>query len=187
MSYFVDCPCGRRIDVVASQAGSSIACSCGAGLDVPTLTQLKRSAGEDHLSALDRIEQMLREGQLPPSDLCAYSGMPTKEIMFVAIECERAWIRGQEGDSLKVASMLLGAVFGQLAHLFHLARADGDERTLGRATGVSVPLRIAREFEKDVRKCSQRELKRLLRTVQIYGRLLDDYPEATVRAMPPRE
>jgi hypothetical protein len=182
MSYFVDCSCGRRIDVVKSQAGSSIGCVCGAALEIPPLTQLKQQVGEDHLSPLDRIGQMLRDRQLPQSRLCAYSGMPTRDVIYIAIECERVWTRNSERGLLNIVVTGLSALFGHLAHLFHQVQ-DDDEQVMGRATGVSVPLRVAHEFEKQVRGSNQSELKRLLRTVPIYARLLDDYPEASVRAM----
>ena len=51
----------------------------------------------------------------------------------------------------------------------------------GRDTAVEVPLRIHREFHRGLsRWWMRRKLRRLLRTVPVYARLLDEYPKATL-------
>ena len=42
VKYLLECSCGNKIPVVASQAGQSVTCSCGQVLDVPTLMKLKQ-------------------------------------------------------------------------------------------------------------------------------------------------
>lgn len=40
--YLLPCPCGLQVRVEAAQAGQTITCTCGAGLDVPKLRELSR-------------------------------------------------------------------------------------------------------------------------------------------------
>ena len=50
--FEINCPCGKTIPVRASLAGSTVLCSCGQTIDVPSLSNLRHSA-----EALDRPVQ----------------------------------------------------------------------------------------------------------------------------------
>lgn len=39
--YVLNCSCGRQLDIEPRQAGESLACECGATVDVPTLRKLR--------------------------------------------------------------------------------------------------------------------------------------------------
>jgi hypothetical protein len=74
--YSVCCSCGRDVPVQASQAGSIVVCQCGAGLDVPPLSRLRASAGEDPIprNTIEHIRVMIRNKELP--------GRPTKSFGY---------------------------------------------------------------------------------------------------------
>ncbi len=50
--FLLPCTCGRRITVMASQAGQRLPCECGASVEVPTLR---------YLSELERLEEAAPE------------------------------------------------------------------------------------------------------------------------------
>ena len=42
IKYLLECPCGEKISVSASQAGQTVRCTCGKEREVPTLLELKK-------------------------------------------------------------------------------------------------------------------------------------------------
>jgi hypothetical protein len=176
MEYLVDCPCGKAITVGVAQAGTEIACSCGARVQVPRLSALRERAGQGAYESgtIDTIRRMIAEGTLPWGVACAVSRRPTGDVIELNVQCERLYHRG--GGRGKSLLLLLSP----LLYLVE-ARREADGELVGRDTTVRVPLRVAGDFHRDLaRRASQRRLRRLLRSVPIYARLLDEYPRATV-------
>jgi hypothetical protein len=68
MAYFVNCPCGERLAVKATIAGSTIQCACGRDVPVPRLSELRQAAGQGAFEAgiVDTIRRMIADGELPP-------------------------------------------------------------------------------------------------------------------------
>jgi len=97
-NYSVECACGESNAVAQSQAGSTISCSCGQSLEVPRLSELRQSAGEQAYESgiMDVIQRKVASGELPSNDICLVSGLPTKDILWVNVECERKWFRGRD-------------------------------------------------------------------------------------------
>jgi hypothetical protein len=178
MEYHVSCQCGKRIPVKAEDAGTTIGCECGQSVRVPSLSKLRTMSGVGayESGAIDTIQRMLAEGALPWGETCAESGRPTRDLIHLVIQCERLHL---PQDQHKLA--LLGVlIFGWVAAL--VAFAGKDREAHGRDTSICIPLRLDREYHgKLARWGSQRKLRRLLRTVPVYGRLLEEYPRATIR------
>jgi hypothetical protein len=95
-TYAVVCPCGAKIPVEKSAAGSQVACPCGAMANVPRLSELRRSAGEEAftLSTVDRIRQLINEGEIPLGGFWLLSMRPTTGVAHVRVECEMSFRRG---------------------------------------------------------------------------------------------
>jgi hypothetical protein len=75
--YYLECPCGTRPSVRLSQAGTTIQCpQCGAALSVPSSSDLRRLAGDQHpyLDALQRIAKALQQGAPPFHGICQQCG-----------------------------------------------------------------------------------------------------------------
>ena len=72
---------------------------------------------------------------------------------------------------------------GPPANLRAIGKAllDDPRRELGRDTAIEVPLRVHSDFREKLRgMTNQRALQKLLRTVPIYSKLLDEYPHAKI-------
>jgi len=78
---------------------------------------------------------------------------------------------------------ILGLLFSPIVFLLSpsmmLSRAQRPEGS-GRDTWVRTPLFVDSKYQKKVRQASQKKLKRWLRSVPVYAKLLDEYPQATV-------
>lgn len=164
--------------MTASQAGSTFACQCGRSVVVPTLSTLRKSAGESAipLSSIERIEIMLRNGELPTGDICPVSGRPTDDTIQFHVQCEKMWVRGGSSFWQVLAYVLF---FGWLGLLIH--QEPEEVERFGRETSILIPLRISSEVRpKILRMKRQKKLKALLAQVPIYSQLLNDFPDATI-------
>ena len=174
MEYHVACSCGASIPVTAAQAGAEVECPCGARVPVPRLSALRTQAGLGAYESgpIDTIRRMIAEGALPWGKVCAVSGRPTDDVIELHVQCERSY--SPRGSSPLVL------YFWPLLALIDGARSERRE-ILGRDTVVCVPLRVAQDFHHRLaRRTGQRTLRRLLRGVPVYARLLQEYPQARV-------
>jgi len=177
VDFSLECSCGQTLVVKATQAGTTMLCPCGAQVKVPSLSKLRERAGQPayETGTIDVILGMLKRGELPAGDRCAVSGDATEDVVELQVEAERIY---RAGDNLKLAVILsvLVSPFFLLMAFFQKTRPD-----FGRETIVPTPLRVAGAYHAKVRNAGQRALKRWLRTVPIYAKLLDEYPRAWVR------
>ena len=184
-AYAVDCPCGKVISVAASMAGSSVTCSCGASVAVPRLSELRQRIGQGAFESgtIDTIHRMIDTGELPSGNECVISGMRTTDAIVVRVECERRWIKGPSKGRFLFVLFVLLLPFWMIWLAVAKTLSDEPRQELGRDTDVELPLRVHCDFHAQLRKTkSQRELKKLLRTVPIYAKLLDEYPHAKIFA-----
>jgi hypothetical protein len=95
MTFSVPCDCGNAFDVTATQADTSVTCSCGRVVRVPLLSKLRQMAGQGEFetNTIDTINRMLRNGELPSGDRCAISGNPTKDEYDLYVQCESQWLK----------------------------------------------------------------------------------------------
>jgi hypothetical protein len=175
MQYSVECPCAQTLAVQAAQAGAMIACRCGAQVKVPILSKPRECAGQNayEASTIDVIHGMLRRGELPAGESCAVNGDATQDVLQLYVEAERTC---RAGDNRVYAwlGILVSPIL--LLGLFNKPRPD-----VGRQTVVPTPLRVAAAHHFRVQHSSLRALKRWLRGVPIYSKLLDEYPRARGR------
>src|SRR5215218_2165604 len=93
MTYPVRCECGKVYQISAALAGSHYTCACGRELVVPSLSRLKMAAGEEVLSPVVRLEQMLHLGMLPQETRCLGCDRPTTGVTHFWAICERAFVK----------------------------------------------------------------------------------------------
>jgi hypothetical protein len=174
MAFSLECSCGETLAVQAAQAGTTIACRCGAQVKVPSLSRLRELAGEQpyEASTIDVILGMLKRGELPAGGRCAISGEPTQDVFELHVEAERIYTGGDN-----IVYLVLALI---VSPLFALGLFQKPRPAVGRETVVPTPLRVTAAYHERVRRSSQRSLKRWLRTVPIYAKLLDEYPRAVV-------
>ena len=128
---------------------------------------------------IDTINRMVRDGELPNGDTCVISGLPTSDSYDLYVQCESKWIKGA-GRGRNLFAMLM-ALFVPFGMLFGRGASYGERRELGRDRGVYIPLRIREEYHQQLRGMrSQAKLRKLLRAVPIYAKLLDEFPRAKI-------
>jgi hypothetical protein len=109
------------------------------------------------------------------------TGNTANDLVEVLVECEQKWLRGTRNRRWTYAILaLVFFPFRPLSMLFAWTFVDEKREELGYETTVRVPLRACRSQHDCVSRYSQRRLCRLLRTVPMYAKLLDEYPGATV-------
>lgn len=131
---------------------------------------------------IDIINRMIDTGELPYGRECVLSGFPTNDLHPVRVECEKKWTTGAgKGRGLFVIFTVLFMPFWIIWALIGKALLDDPRRELGRDTAIEVPLRVHSDFREKLRgMTNQRALQKLLRTVPIYSKLLDEYPHAKI-------
>ncbi len=177
MGYALNCSCGRSFDVQTGQAGSTLKCHCGADVRVPSVSKLRELAGKAayEVGVIDRIGGMIDRGELPTGGVCAVSGKSTSDVMDICVHAEH-FQKPQEMNLQWFAPIAFLMLFQPSLTFGQRHRPHGD----GRDTWVRTPLFIDSEYHHKVRKASQKKLKRWLRSVPVYAKLLDEYPQATV-------
>lgn len=110
MEYQVLCQCGKTIPVKTDDSGTTIRCACGQGVAVPSLSRLRAAAGLNSYESgtIDTIRRMLAEGTLPWGETCAESGWPTKDVIELAVQCERFYAPQDRYLVAVFASLLVG-------------------------------------------------------------------------------
>jgi hypothetical protein len=136
-------------------------------------------------SVLDTIQGMVERGELPEGEVCAFCGEPTIDTLGVHVVVPRVFHQ-HEGVgalfltllwSLLVPSVLIPTPTGIFQSLF--GRTVPVEESLlphQSARCIFAPIRVASRHHGKVRRASQRRLRRLLRGVPVYAKLLDENP-----------
>ncbi len=193
MSCSLPCECGRCLSIAATAAGSTIVCDCGRSLLIPQLSEFRSAAGQEAYgrNTADAIAQMVRAGELPSGEICAISGQPTKDVAVLCIECERVRVRGERFDASErmffrtmfrlVFLGLIGTLLSCIIFPFRRStrKSDAPEER-GNQLVVRAPLYVCCRLHGQLKRGSQRYLKRLLGQTPTYATLLKEYPEATV-------
>jgi hypothetical protein len=116
---------------------------------------------------------MVGSGELPVGTRCAVSGVPTEDVIELYVEAERVFVGGDNLRFIALFAMLCSPYIA----VFMAQRSRPD---FGRATTVATPLRVAALYHRRFSRSSQRALRRWLRTVPVYARLLKEYPRARI-------
>jgi hypothetical protein len=177
MQLHVPCECGEDVPVTEGEAGSRTTCRCGRTLVVPSLRELRRQAGVpgDGLAPDVVIETLLLAGKLPEEEECVLCSKRTAGCVFCYVEFERAVVVDGRPPLWAVIGMVF--LFGWIGAL--LARsARREPREWGKDRSFTLPLRLCKRCQPAL--TDRASLKRALRSVPLYRRLLDKYPDAWV-------
>jgi len=181
MDYCVRCDaCGTDLLVTASQAGGTCVCKCGTNVAVPRLSELRLGAGQTRYSttAVDRVNGMLKRGELPTNRDCPICGAPADKVKVLGIQCEKATSTDFQDDTI-----IAVAVFGWLAALAAAIRPFNSRagEIHGRETRLEVPLRFCSscilQLTPSTRK---RDLRKYLNSDPAYKEVFDEFPTASV-------
>ena len=177
MNLVVPCECGELVSVTEGDAGGRLTCRCGRTVVVPSFRELRRQAGvpPKELAPELVLEALLLAGKLPDEQECVFCSEVTSGCAICFVEIERAQVSDGRQPWWVVASAFL--LFGWLgALLVRQAREPTGET--GKDRAYRVPLRICDQCRP--RLNDARAIKRALRSVPLYRKLLDRYPRALV-------
>ncbi len=180
MGYALHCTCGESFEVQAGQAGSTIKCPCGAEVRVPSVSKLRELAGKAAYESgvIDTIHGMIERGDLPAGKVCAVSGKSTDDVMEIYVHAEK-FHKAEDIRTLAILGLLLSPLLFLLSPSMMFSgarRPQGD----GRDTWVRTPLVVDSKYQSEMRRARRKKQQRWLRSVPVYARLLDEYPQATI-------
>jgi hypothetical protein len=144
---------------------------------VPSLRELRRQAGVPGAGLAPDlvIESLLLANKLPEEEECILCGDPTIGCVYCQVECERAVVVDGRPPLWAVIGMVL--LFGWVGAL--LARSARKEpREWGKDRSFNLPMRLCDRCRPELTDTAS--VKRALRSVPLYRRLLDKYPRALV-------
>jgi hypothetical protein len=179
-SFFIDCACGNRIEVVAAAAGTAVWCHCGREVDVPRLSELRRMAGQEAFltNAVERTRAKLADGYLPGDGRCAVCGAEAKVMRRFDIVCEKT-ISVANNLNQGFVTMAFWLFFGWAGLLRACIRGTRSHSTelRGRDVWIRVPLAMCEKCAVPL-EGERRAIRNLLELE--YSDLFQEYPEATI-------
>ena len=178
MDYQVACACHKIHRVTTGDAGTSLTCSCGRMVEVPSLTVLRREAGEIGGSPELILESMLRDGDLPQHSYCVECHAVTDHIRFFSAICETPDLKKTIRGCSYIAYYL---VFGLLASvIIRTIQTQTPEEEHGRRVKFRLPLRICHICDS---KRTAADSMAVLSQVPVYAHLFKKYPHAIITAL----
>jgi hypothetical protein len=178
MGYWIDCACGNRVEVTATQAGMKVPCACGKQLDVPKLSVLRRQegSGAPPVSPELIVNRLYCHGGHPVGGgVCLRCVTPTGDRLACVVECEKPWVRSESAWPVVVILLLIGPIFALIYSLF---RSRGDGEVLSEGKIYRFEASLCSVCQGNVQSVG--DLKRALRRDADLARLLDKYPDAKV-------
>src|SRR5262245_46365370 len=120
MEYHVKCDCGDAVTVSEAAAGTTVSCTCGRMVAVPSLRVLRRhtDAPEPNLSPDLVVESLLLAGKLPLEDHCVLCDTETDVTVNIQVECARVVVKSDWLTEL--FRLAISLVFGWLGALLTL-------------------------------------------------------------------
>jgi len=172
----IQCDCGKAHAVSEGAAGTTLKCSCGCGVQVPRLAELRRLTGRTStISPEMHLDHLQSTNQIDVGGHCALCGVTTERRITLEVECERAWVKGGGGFwSQLIGFIMLGWVGLLIARL-----GSSERRQLGADKIYQLPLPICEH-------CRPRLKDRsvawdCLMQIPVYGDLLEKFPNAKIR------
>jgi hypothetical protein len=179
MEYRLPCACGSHVLVTEHAAGTTVNCSCGQAIDVPSWRELNARAGR-RAPALNPevvLNTLLSAGKMPFEDICTRCGTETNERVQVMAEFERAVVRG---GGISWPALILSALFLPVL-IFTRRRTE----VYGRDKVYWLPLPVCKQCQEHVQ--DEADLRRAVRKVEVYDDLLEKFPQARIRLATPRD
>jgi hypothetical protein len=176
MGYSVNCACGNRIEVSATQAGTDLPCRCGRRIRVPRLSELRSPAGEPAYEPSPVLIIRLLYGsgsQAVGGDSCAFCYATPVNRVACRIECEKPIIKGEHSWLFWI---FLGALAPALALLYSVIK-DKPE-VVGEATVLDVQISLCCSCQE--RTPGRHALREALCRNRDFARLFDKFPTAKV-------
>lgn len=171
-TYPVACECTKVHEVPGTDAGRAIDCTCGRTIEIPTLNQLRASAGESTSVIEIELFLKLQEGLLPDETRCLSCDVPTEETAYTLAVCEES--TSSEPTLLKMIFAFILFIASAPLHLGLFSLNDREEDIHhGRTVKYNLPLRLCTPCRK---RTWRRQIKRYVLMVPIYQRLLAKYP-----------
>jgi hypothetical protein len=174
MPYSVTCECSKVHQVTTGDAGVTLNCSCGRPVEVPSLSVLRRDAGEFTASPELIIESMLRNNELPENSLCVQCHTVTENVRYYDVVCERAELKRAANGCIYFGYLLL---FGWVGAVLAMIKDDAAQGVHGRNINFRLPLRICSVCNS---KRIEPDSKELLCQVPVYAHLFLKYPHARI-------
>lgn len=178
MGYWIDCACGNRVEVTATQAGMKVPCACGKELDVPKLSVLRQQEGSGAPAVSPEliVDRLYCKGGRPAGDgVCLRCLTPTADRLACMVECEKPWVRNESSWPVVLILILCGPL---LALLYALFRPREEARVFSEGKLYRFEISLCSVCQGNVQSVS--DLTRVLRRDRDLARLLDKYPSAQV-------
>ncbi len=181
-TYPVACACGKVHWTPAGYAGSKFACHCGKAVEVPTLSELRKSVCRTPSGTRDTavshtfdaeldIGSRLRRGTLPVESACVMCQEPTTNAVPVSVVCERQ----RESAIGWLWFVLLCPPLMPIGLIILVVRSH---QGTGRDVAFHLPVRVCEECQSAV--FTEDGANEALRATPLYARLMQQYPETVV-------
>jgi hypothetical protein len=108
MEFEFHCSCGKSHAIATSQAGTTLTCVCGREHVLPSLSELRRSAGIPvfQKSTSDSVWDALNSGDIEFGDRCLQCGDATDDLHAVWAICERSYLHVSGGVQLAIGGLI---------------------------------------------------------------------------------
>jgi hypothetical protein len=183
MEYPLPCACGDNVTVTEAAAGTTVTCSCGRAIDVPSWRELNALSGNSapSLNPALAIETLLGAGKVPFDPICARCGTETAEQVQVIAECERVQIKGGgvSWPTLILSALFLPIFIFLVVAIFVRKRVE----VHGQDKVYWLPLPACAQCRQHLKDAAT--LQRAFRNVKLYRQLLKKFPDARIRLTEP--
>lgn len=188
-TFSLSCECGKSVTVNIADAGGEKFCECGRRLAVPSLSELRRSIGQDPFESnvLDTVRRQLRECDNQIGAVCLHSGRSTSDRLWIALVCEQRRIGKNKSDRdwrpVRFLATLFAIVMLPLAGIVYLfsrmwaENSPSDSQELGHDRIINLPLPIDSDFHDEI---SEKQLLRYAKRIPLYAKIFEEFPGAVV-------
>jgi len=186
------CLCGGAVTARARDAGGSLQCSCGRSVAVPNLSKLRTLAGTDAYvtNPAEAICKAQREGNDPAGDKCLMCGSSAAVFYKCRAICESSHVKHGTGKESGDIPRLMSLLFLPKLIAFLLLwkwNQPREPEVRGHDVEVSLTLPVCERCATTSGSAVPPSVARqLMSKVPLYQKLLEYYPELTLRVDRPR-
>jgi hypothetical protein len=183
LQAFLTCSCGETVTARAKDAGGLTACSCGNSVRVPSLSELRKSAGADPFvtNPSEAIRRQHEQGINPAGDRCLLCGSSSAVFYDCKAICESSHVAriDDEVDDVQLFRMILNPFRVLLWQLLRRRVTRLEKR--GHDVSVTFQLPVCDPCSAMTGKVIKvSTAKKLMRRVPLYANLLDYYPRLKI-------
>jgi hypothetical protein len=180
MPFHLECECGQTREVGDGLAGSTLRCSCGRSLEVPSITRPVLTPSPEFV-----LETLLQADRLPQETTCVQCQVETSQAIVIMAECAKAQV-ARSGIPGWVQVLLLWWLVGPLVTLVlgkTVREHSQVENEWGKDVIFPLPLRICERCAPNL--TSNEAIRNALWRIPTYRDLLEKYPNATLYRQKP--